>query len=228
MNEPVAGWSARVLGVYCERGFDPSFWAEPLNAITNAAFIVAGALALKRFRGDRPAMALAAVTLAIGLGSFLFHTFATRWSLLADVGPIQLFIALYFFFAMRRFVGLGPFAAACVTAAFVAAASALPEALPKEEPWRGLGGYLGGLLGLVGVGLWLRLRPGPDQGAGLALLAIAALFGVSLAFRTADRHICDAFVIGTHLVWHVLNAVALYTLVATLAKNRRDFTSVRG
>ena len=223
-----AGWSAKVLGVYCERGFDPSFWAEPLNALTNAAFIVAGALALKRYRGDGAALLLALVTLAIGVGSFLFHTLATRWSLLADVGPIQLFIALYFYFAMCRFVGLGWLAAVCMTAAFMAAAAALPSALPRVEPWRGLGGYLGGLLGLVGVGLWLRLRPEGDSKAGVRLLLIAALFGVSLTFRTLDRQICDAFVIGTHLVWHVLNAVALYTLVATLAEYRRDFTQLRG
>jgi hypothetical protein len=26
---------------YCERGGDPTFWAEPLNAISNGAFIIA-------------------------------------------------------------------------------------------------------------------------------------------------------------------------------------------
>ena len=30
---------------YCERGGDPTFWAEPLNAISNGAFIVAGLFA---------------------------------------------------------------------------------------------------------------------------------------------------------------------------------------
>ncbi len=30
---------------YCERGGDPSFWAEPLNALSNGAFIIAGLIA---------------------------------------------------------------------------------------------------------------------------------------------------------------------------------------
>ena len=31
--------------IYCERGQDPSFWAEPLNAVSNAAFIIAALVA---------------------------------------------------------------------------------------------------------------------------------------------------------------------------------------
>ena len=30
---------------YCERGGDPGFWAEPLNAISNGAFVIAGLIA---------------------------------------------------------------------------------------------------------------------------------------------------------------------------------------
>ena len=35
---------------YCERGGSPDFWAEPLNAITNAGYLAAalGGLALVR------------------------------------------------------------------------------------------------------------------------------------------------------------------------------------
>ena len=79
---------------YCER-IDGSFWAEPLNAVTNAAFLVA-ALAgfwLWRRQGGRDAVTLVLIELvfAIGIGSFLFHTVPNRWTLLADVVPIQLF-----------------------------------------------------------------------------------------------------------------------------------------
>ena len=31
---------------YCERGLDPSFWAEPVNALTNLGFILASLIAL--------------------------------------------------------------------------------------------------------------------------------------------------------------------------------------
>ncbi|PWT93645.1 MAG: hypothetical protein C5B56_00365, partial [Proteobacteria bacterium] len=41
----------------------------------------------------------------------------------------------------------------------------------------------------------------------------AGLFCVSLVFRTIDRTICGAFPLGTHFVWHMLNAVVLFVLL---------------
>jgi hypothetical protein len=220
--------TAQILGVYCERGFDPAFWAEPVNALTNAAFLIAGALALVRHRGDRAVMALALITVAIGVGSFLFHTLATRAAMLADVVPIQLFIATYFFLAMRRFFALGAPSAAAATVAFMAAAAVLPGFAPPAEPWRGLSGYLGGLAGLIGVGLALVGRPGPDGRAGVALLKIAALFALSLTFRTIDGAICEAVPTGAHPLWHLLNAAVLYALMAVLASARRVSGRIAG
>ena len=83
-------WSTPI-DQYCER-LDPSFWAEPVNALTNVAFIVAAAMALLEWRRaggrDRPVLALIVVVFAIGLGSFAFHTLATRGARLLDVIPI--------------------------------------------------------------------------------------------------------------------------------------------
>jgi hypothetical protein len=45
--------------------------------------------------------------------------------------------------------------------------------------------------------------------------AAAALFFVSLAFRTVDRAICGVFPLGAHFVWHLLNAVVLWLLLKT-------------
>jgi hypothetical protein len=36
-----------------------------------------------------------------------------------------------------------------------------------------------------------------------------------LAFRTVDTAICPQFALGSHFVWHVLNAVVLYMLLRT-------------
>src|SRR3712207_1850463 len=94
---------------YCER-IDAHFWAEPLNAITNVAFLLAAALAarllLRERASDWPAAILTALVGAIGIGSFLFHTIPSRWTAAVDVIPIQLFAFGYFFLAMRRFLGL--------------------------------------------------------------------------------------------------------------------------
>lgn len=37
------------LFLYCERAQDPSFWAEPLNAVSNAAFLIAAFVAAREY-----------------------------------------------------------------------------------------------------------------------------------------------------------------------------------
>ncbi|MCC5950335.1 MAG: hypothetical protein JJT89_17925, partial [Nitriliruptoraceae bacterium] len=65
-------WSEQVIA-YCERG-DFGFWAEPVNAVTNAAFLIAAAVMWPRARGVPMAQALVVVLAVIGVGSFLWHT----------------------------------------------------------------------------------------------------------------------------------------------------------
>jgi hypothetical protein len=36
-----------------------------------------------------------------------------------------------------------------------------------------------------------------------------------LVFRTIDRAVCSSVPIGTHFIWHLLNAVVLYVLLRT-------------
>src|SRR3984893_1401051 len=106
---------------YCERA-DPSFWAEPVNALTNAAFLIAALLAFlewhRRSRRDMAQLALIGVVALVGLGSFLFHTIATRGAALLDVIPIAVFIYGYFFLALRRLLRLSMVASLSILAAF--------------------------------------------------------------------------------------------------------------
>jgi hypothetical protein len=224
-------WFAPIRA-YCERG-DAGFWAEPLNAVSNGAFLIAAAAAWRERREgpDPMARALAALVAVVGIGSFLFHTFAVRWSMLADVIPIALFIYAYFLLAMRRYFGLGIGAALGATLLFAVVGAGLEPALDgvtgrsMAALTNGSFGYAPAVLALLGVGAGL-LRPqtcalGPARRqAGLALIAIAALFSVSLAFRTADAALCASLPAGTHFVWHILNAAVLYGLVATALRFR--------
>ena len=57
-------------------------------------------------------------------------------------------------------------------------------------------------------------------GTGRRLTEIGVLFLVSLTARTLDRSVCAALPIGTHALWHVLNAVVLYALVVTAIRHR--------
>jgi hypothetical protein len=202
---------------YCER-LASGFWAEPLNAVTNAAFILAAfySLALWRRAGgwDWPALWLIVVTFIVGTGSFLFHTFADRWSLLADVLPIAVFIYSYFLLTMRRYLQLGPVASVLTTVLFVAFNMSFDRLWLAAFPGVTLNGSLGYIpaaFAMLAVG-GLCLLLGSSQ-PGRALLLAAGVFTLSLAFRSADNPLCSSLPTGTHFLWHALNALVLGILM---------------
>jgi hypothetical protein len=215
-------WSSKVFA-YCERGADPGFWAEPLNAASNAAFLIAALLALAAWtgkpRGERVAIDLILILLvvAIGIGSFLFHTLATRWAALADTLPITAFMLVYLAYALARFLGLSWLPTGMLVGAFVLALQAASGMRCSGGPClNGSLGYVPALMALGLVGGVLKWR---GHEAGSALLSGALIFAVSLMFRTMDRMVCPWTVIaasravGTHFVWHLMNAMMLYMLL---------------
>ena len=211
------GWWEPVRD-YCERT-GPGLWAEPLNAVSNAAFVVAAILLLRRGRSpDRIADGFAWLVGLIGIGSALFHTLAVHWSMLADVVPIALFIHAYVFLALRRFLGFSAIAALGGTLAFAVAAAFFEPALsrlvgqPLGPLTNGSIDYAPAALALFGVGAASRAW---GHRAGAALIGIGALFLASLAARTFDAALCPVVPFGTHWLWHLLNACVLYALVRT-------------
>lgn len=206
---------------YCER-LSPAFWAEPANAVSNFAFVIAAASAflLWRRRGgaDYPALALIIVTASVGIGSFIFHTVATRGAMLLDVVPIALFIYGYFLLALRRYFRLPMALATALTIAFAAGAFFANTI----EALNGSVGYLPALvaLSIFAALLWSR----GERATARSLGAAALLFAISLVFRTIDRAICPAFPLGAHVLWHMLNACVLWLLLraAIVAGARPD------
>ena len=96
----------RHLDGYCERT-DPGYWAEPVNALTNLSFILVALVMWRRSAGQGSMSRwLVALVFAIGVGSYLFHTHAQVWALIADVTPILAFILLYLFAVNRDVLGL--------------------------------------------------------------------------------------------------------------------------
>ncbi|NDV86453.1 hypothetical protein GTW51_07040 [Aurantimonas aggregata] len=204
------GWTEAIDG-YCERTSD-AFWAEPINAITNLAFLLAALIGFSLWRraGRRDAASLFLVVLVavIGVGSFLFHTFANRWSSLADVVPIAVFIYAYFGMALVRFVGLLPLVAGLATLAFLGASFI---ATPLLAPLAGSSsGYVPALLALVGIGGGLTVA---GQAQGRLVLMAGGVFALSLAFRIGDQPLCADWPLGTHFAWHILNATTLGLLL---------------
>ena len=224
--------------IYCERGQDPSFWAEPLNAISNAAFIVAALIATRDYVALEPerrrvsALLLIALTYVIGVGSFLFHTYATRWAQLADVIPIGLFMLAYLGVLLRRLVRVNWLLVAAGLILFVAAflyagTIQCPQGLlpiTARSGARCLNGTVAYLpafltLALATAGLAVMRHP-----AWKTLALAAAVFFVSMTFRTLDLELCEltaygGHLRGTHFLWHTLNAVTLYLLLRAVIRH---------
>ena len=206
-----------LIDLYCERVV-PGIWAEPLNAVTNLAFFFVGLFLVRDIRRNHPQVArdpsisaLVLLVFLIGSGSGLFHTLAVRWAMWADIIPITLFTLAYLYFALRRFFQVGVWTSlACVMLMLFATGI-----LPALTMFRGTT-YVPALLAMVSAGTWLRAKRNWETGN--ALLAAGGLFAISLSFRTADAPICDFLPIGTHFLWHVLNAIVVYILIRAMVR----------
>jgi len=218
------------IDAYCERTHD-GFWAEPLNAWTNLAFLASAAAAFvvvrrlradaARARGPRPTTAaggwglwlLPAWLICIAVGSFLFHTWATPFAALLDVGSIAGFILTYLAVFASRVLG---WRGAWVSAWLIGllAASVL---LPMYVCPSYVCGYAPTLASVFIAGLLARDR-GRRRGARL-LWAAGGVFMLSLAVTGFDGPLCTWWPFGTHFVWHLLNALVLALAMLGLGRS---------
>lgn len=196
------------IDAYCER-IDPGFWSEPINAVTNLAFLLAALWVWPRVAGLPLARALAAILFGIGIGSFLFHTFATPWAALMDVVPIGAFILLYLFAVHRDVIGLGLWPALGATALFIPFA-AITVPLLGMLPFFGISAFYWTVpILLVIYALALHRTPHITRG----FLTGAGLLALSISARSVDETLCNFIPFGTHFLWHVFNAVLLAWMI---------------
>jgi hypothetical protein len=210
------------LDAYCER-LGPGLWAEPVNAVTNLAFLIAAAAAAWRMGRPGPPLGLALVILLalIGLGSGLFHTFANPLTALADTGAILAFVLVYLFAVNRHVLGWPKVAAWAGLLAFFPFA-ALFGLMFSQLPVFAISAFywpIALLILLYGVAL-RRVTPRFASG----LLVAAGLLTLSLAARTADLPFCEAIPLGTHFLWHILNGILLFWMIEIY---RRHFETER-
>ena len=201
-------WFEAVDG-YCER-IDESFWSEPLNALTNIFFLVAAVWVLRREGLNRTARILALILGMIGVASFLFHSFAQAWAGALDVLFILFFTLLYLFAASKDFMG------APRSIALVITLGSFPFSIVVDWltlPLTFLGStriYMPMLILIILFSLLLYKRL-PIVSRGLAVGAFILI--ISMLARILDVPLCQKIPLGTHFVWHVLNAVMLAWMI---------------
>ncbi len=226
MRREASMLSPRFIDLYCERTA-PGFWDEPVNAVSNAAFLLAAAYALPvamgRERRDLLELLLIALGGCIGIGSFLFHTLASPAAELADVIPIWSFVTLYVLAVIWRTTGQNVVrtariaviaAVATCIAIWIGGQSVTTGADPAPMRLNGSLQYLPALIALtVFAGIaFARQHPACGLVAGATLV-----FFLSLVFRTIDLQVCAATGgVGTHFLWHLLNGLMVGLLLQAL------------
>jgi hypothetical protein len=199
---------------YCERT-DPSLWSEPLNALSNIAFLIAAAALWRHGHGTprhKEFRVLSMLVAAIGICSGLFHIFGTVWGMLLDVGSIALFILVYIHRYLRLLAKWPRRACWLGVLIFIACDRAI--AARGSFGLNGSEGYLLPGATLMLFAIWSRRHA---TTATPWLGAAALVFMLSLSLRTLDMAICASWPLGTHFAWHLLNALVLYCCVRSLA-----------
>ncbi|MEG4961357.1 MULTISPECIES: hypothetical protein [unclassified Microcoleus] len=156
------------------------------------------------------------ITLAtcIGIGSALFHTFATQWARLLDVIPIMLFQLAFLWLYSRQVVRMKYGYAGGLLVGFLFASNFSNK---FTNVLNGSLSYAPAFLVLLGLGLYHYQQQKREP---FILLAASGVFLLALSFRTLDREICPYFSTGTHFIWHLCNGILLYLSARALILNR--------
>jgi hypothetical protein len=202
-----------VGGSDCER-IGHGFLAQPANALSSIAYLVAGALLLQRALAGRPRAALAAYSATVigtGLGSAAYHGPMPSWGRFAH----DLSIAAVLAFVAGNDVALARGARLRTGVAIFGVLVGVSAVVLAVAP--DVSNALDALLVVVAVGAELAaVRSSPTRAAGLGrawIVGIAALtVGVALnALGRTDAPLCDPdSPVQLHAAWHVITAFVLW------------------
>ena len=191
-----------------------AFLAQPSNALSSIAYVVAGMLLVRRAIARRTGAVLVTygvLIAAIGVGSAAYHGPMPTWGRFAHDVSIAAVLAFVVGDEVARARGAPARAGFAAFGALLGASAIALAAVPDA------GNALDAVLILtaaVGELMAARSSPGGDAGARRAwLLGAAALtVGVALnALGRTDGPLCDpASPMQPHAAWHVLTAFVLW------------------
>jgi hypothetical protein len=216
--------SEKLLSHYyglCERTGD-SFWGEPFNAISNAAFLIAAIYVFRFLKNHNDARGfwvfdiylLNFLMFCIATASFTFHTMPNIYTEKADMIFIVSFIVVYFVSAMFRIAkcSLFEFTVSCL--AFLGFTYFVVDQFPNSL--NDSIAYLSSMMALIFIAIYLNIKKRTSARQYL----LAAVLGVcSLFCRAIDNAVCEVVGMGTHFMWHILNSILMTILVVQLIRN---------
>lgn len=198
--------------VYCEPALFNGLF-EPLNVLSNIIFIILGILLFNRVKRKSVNSFLSKVFpvlfVAIGIGSTLWHYFRSDLSFRFDVTPVIVLITLHVA-CYAKVVGKTVIEKLLLFLSVFAFLSIGLLLKAQYEYW--LFNYNGVLyiaIWFYYMFVWLyslftyKLRQ-------KSMPLIMALFTLAILARQADMLSCETFGFGSHFLWHLFSAVALF------------------
>ncbi len=223
-------WFTERVYDYCEQGNSSAFWSQPINALTNLGYILA-ALVIWRMLRREPRAPLSIryvfpLMIAIGIGSFIFHTVSDQAAELLDIVPIGIFVLSYLVTFLHWFYGLAWKRCLLGLGAFIVFAVAFTALAGKSIPNKS-GMYVPVLLLLLGITFALGRSADPGRSQHWRSFALASVvFAAALTARTVDKIVCSDFPVGTHFLWHLLTAYLLYIVSRSLILRWQEVSAV--
>ena len=209
------------MDFYCERT-NGQIFDEPVNAISNIFFIIVSLSLIKILRKNQSNKIYyiqPILIFFIGIGSFLFHLNPNIITLYSDVIPIFLFSLSFIFFFNRDVININYLNNALLFVLFFFLFLFITPKL-NYEILNGSEFYFANYFFLTMYTIWLYLKK--SDFFQLLLLGFI-FFNLSILLRSLDNHICEYFSIGTHFLWHFLNAYLLKILTLVNCKIKKPY-----
>lgn len=195
------------MSEYCER-HGSGLFEEPFNTISNVVFIWAAVEAWNlagRYRVcTRETRLLIFLAATVGVGSAIWHVFATPWAKLMDLIPILLFQLCFLWLYLRRCAETKAVFATGLVCGYLVISILMLQVPPYLN---GSILYAPTMFVLLCLAVYHHITRQPDRGL-LGLVAI--LFSAAITFRSVDSIACAWTPFGTHFLWHVFNGVVFY------------------
>lgn len=201
---------------YCERTAN-SFFAEPINLVTNLAFFVSAIFTYKMLKTKNIKNSIYHLfpwpIFLIGLGSTSWHFYRSSITLLFDAIPIHIFLGLSLFLLLKKLVK-----STNLTVGIIGIFILFQIFLTLNFPHllnSSIRHIVNAILLFILI-LWTYKKFGK---AALQLFFVFAVYVAGIIFRTIDIQVCPIFPLGTHFLWHLMVAWGAYLIVRFLVKN---------
>ena len=195
---------------YCEQLLQIGW--EPINTISNIAFIFAGIFAFYYFSNEKSVFTfiLPILLILVGVGSSWWHISHTHYGDIADTFFILIFASVVSVLFFRKLLDswtkvlLSFFVLLGITF-FTEQLDCLNGSLPYVVLFVAL---------IIGSIFYAKkfssLKP--------LLITTITTFGIAIIFRSIDVLVCPSISFGTHFLWHILVAVLGYQLILLVGR----------